>query len=145
MRVSAAAVLSSFLFASVALAQDPKVTITAEVVSVSKQGSTIEPSSLASMRDQFKKQPETSVYTSFKRTSSQKLELQKGKPLQVKIAPNMDATVRLVDLKEDTANVSVEVPKLLTTTLTLGKKGAVYVRVNKDTDPVLVLVLTPGA
>ncbi|MFL5320322.1 MAG: hypothetical protein ACJ790_11750 [Myxococcaceae bacterium] len=144
MRFFSAAVLAGVLGASPAFAADPQVSVTAEVVQVSKQGNEVQPPALATMRNEFKKNGETAAYTSFKRTSEQKLVLAKDKPQTVKLAPNMNAIVRLLELKEDTAKVLVEVPKLLTTTLTLGKKGALYVRVTKDVDPVTVLVLTPG-
>ena len=138
-----AATLGLFLFATVAAAED-KVVVTAEVVTVSKKGDKVDPPKLQAMKDEFKKQPQTQQFTSFVRVSEKKLELIKGKPQQIELLNKRNATVTLDEIKADTATVSVDVPKLVTTKLTLGKKGAVYQQVSHQGEDVLMLVLTPA-
>lgn len=137
--------LTALLFATAAFA-DEKVAVVAEVVTVSKQGNEVDPPSLQTMKDEFKKSPQSAAYTSFKRVSTQKLVLEKGKSVTVQLLGSGQAQVRLDSLQQDTAQISVDVPKLVKTSLTLGKKGALYQQVSRQgTDPLVFLVLSPGA
>lgn len=138
------AAMIGVLFVSAAAFAEDKVVVTAEVVTVSKNGDVVDPPKLATMKAEFQKQPKTKDFTSFRRISETKLELIKGKSVVVQLMKNRTANIRLEALKADTATVSVEVPKLVTTQLTLGKKGTVYQHVGTQGEDVLVLVLTPA-
>ena len=138
-----AATAGLFLFATAAVAED-KVVVTAEVVTLSKNGDKVDPPKLRAMKAEFQKQEQTKQYTSFVRISEKKLELIRGKPQTIEILKNRAASIQLAELKADVATVSVDVPKLVSTKLTLGKKGTVYQHVGANGDDVLVLVLTPA-
>jgi hypothetical protein len=137
-----AATVAVMLMSATAFAED-KVVVTAEVVQISKKGDVVDPPKLAAMKSEFQKQAATKDFTSFKRLSEQKLELVRGKTERVQLVDKRVLNIRLDELKADTATVSVEVPKLVTTKLTLGKKGTVYQHVGTQGDDVLILVLTP--
>ena len=133
------------LLAAPAFAAEDKVVVIAEVVTISKKGDQVTPPKLQAMKDEFQKQEKTKDFTSFKRLSEKKLELVRGKAQTIQLLPDRTANIRLEELKADTATVSVEVPKLVTTKVTLGKKGAVYQHVGAHQgDDVLMLVLTPA-
>lgn len=143
MNLRAATMVGLVLISATASAED-KVVVTAEVVSISKKGDVVDPPKLAAMKAEFQKQEKTKDFTSFKRLSEKKLELVKGKSQILELAGKRTANIRLEALQADTATVSVDVPKLVTTQLTLGKKGTVYQHVGTQGEDVLVLVLTPA-
>lgn len=132
------------LLAATAFAAEDKVAVTAEVVALSKTGDVVDPPKLAAMKAEFQKQDKTKEYTSFKRLSEQKLVLVRGKAQKIALVGDRAANVTLAEIKADTASLTVEVPKLVVTTLKLGKKGAVYQHVGAHGDDALVLVLTPA-
>jgi hypothetical protein len=135
---------SALVLASVALAADPpSVQVRVEVVAVSAKGQKVDPPSLQSMRDEFQKSSMTKGFTSFTRLSESALKLVQGKPESVALAGGKTATLRLDQVKENTALVTVDVPQLVNTTLTLGRSGAIYQHVGKYADGVLFLALTP--
>lgn len=139
-----AATVGLLLLAASAFPAEDKVVVTAEVVTLSKTGDVVDPPKLAAMKAQFQKQAATKEYTSFKRVSEKRLELRKGKPEMIDIAAGRQAKVQLDELKADTATVTVDVPQLVVTKLTLGKKGVVYQHLGAQGEDALVLVLTPA-
>jgi hypothetical protein len=126
-----------------ARADDRRVELVAEVVHVSNQGDQVDPPSLEVMKRKFAAQGLS--FSSFKRLEVVTLALEAGKPQAVKL-PNASraANLKLTEIKEGTAHVTVEVPKAgINASYTLGREGSLYIDVGKHSGGKLILVLSP--
>jgi len=131
-----------------AIAADPTVQIGTELVLASNRDSTIDPPELVSMRDQFSQKG--FAFTSFRRLSSEKLTLHKGKAAEIKLPNQRTATIRLNDVKRGTAHVAVILSQLpsnmviSSTVLTLGHEGSLFQHVGDYNGGQLILVISPA-
>jgi hypothetical protein len=131
------------LLAGAASAQD-RVRVRAELVAVSSQGTDVDPPQLAVMRDEFRKLPARPPLTSFRRLSERRVELRFGAPQVLPLPGGGEVRLALAQMKDDKATVSVEVPRLVTSTLELGKRGALYQQLTRnDRGQFVFLVLHP--
>jgi hypothetical protein len=139
-----AVVLAGWLVAGTAAAQeDVKVPIQVDVVLVSNQGSEVQPAELGRMKETFARQG--LVFSSFRQLSSNRVEVGRAAPAQVKLPNGKTATLRLEALKEGTARVSLQVPGLINNlAFQLGREGAVYQKVGEYQGGNLVLALSPA-
>ena len=141
--------LGLFFLPTQARAQAPapaaaqKLQVEVAVVLVSRNGTEVSPPELEKMKDTFQKQ--NFNFTSFKRLSLQSLEVGTQVPTEVKMPNGVNASLRLVSLKGDTATLRVEVPQLSDVSLELGREGAVYQRAGKHVGGELILVLSSPA
>lgn len=138
------ALVAALLVASSAAAQDDaKVPVQVDVVLVSNQGNEVQPPELSRMKETFARQG--LKFSSFKRLSSQRVEVGKSAPASVSLPNGRSAVLKLQELKQDTAVVNVEVPGLINSlSLRLGKEGAVYPKVGEHQGGSLVLSLSPA-
>lgn len=129
------------VFASgVALAAEPKVRISAEVILASNNGNTVDPPVLAGMRNQFSRSG--FAFTSYRRLSSEKLSL-KREPVELKLPNQRTATLRLDGMKAGVATVRVDISNLSSTTLTMGREGSLFQHAGDHDGGQLILVLSP--
>jgi hypothetical protein len=122
-------------------AQEQKVKIQVDVVLVSDKGNTVDPPELAQMKEKFHKQ--NFSFTSFKRLSLETVELIKDKPTELRLPNGVNATLKLLSLKDSSATVRVEIPRLSAVDVDLGNQGAVYQRAGKHVGGELILALSP--
>jgi len=135
--------MAAAVFASVARAEPPTVHLTAEVVAVSAQGQKVEPPSLQAMKDDFQNSPMTRSFSSLKLLSTSDLQLIQGQAQKLVLPEGRTAILKLDRVHENTARITLDVPRLVNTTLTLGRSGAIYQHVGKYQDGALFLALTP--
>ncbi len=133
-----ALLLATAVFAPAASAES-HVSLLAEVVHASNEGSGVDPG-LEKMRDQFAKSGIS--YKSYRRLSQEQLQLVLGKAADVRLPNGKAATLTLVSVKGSQSQVSVSLPPLHTT-YTLGREGSVYLQAGPHANGVLILVLTP--
>jgi hypothetical protein len=133
--------LALLVVPQVVLAADPSVRITADVVQASNESDTVDPA-LQPMKDKFAKSGIS--YRSFRKLSSEVVELRQGKPTEMKLPNGRTATLKLEELRGRKALVRVTVPPV-ETVYELGREGSVFVRAGKQGDGVLILVLSPPA
>jgi hypothetical protein len=126
-----------------AQAQEQKVKLQVEVVLASNKGDAVEPPELAKMKETFRKQ--NFSFTSFKRLSLETLEVDAQKPTEVRLPNGVNASLRLLGLKEGIATVRVEIPRQSAMDVELGRQGAVYQKAGKHVGGELILVLSPPA
>ena len=126
-----------------ARAQDDKVKVQVEVVLASSKGTAVEPPELARMKETFQKQ--NFNFTSFKRLSQETVEVGSRQATDVKLPNGVNATLRLLALKEGIATVRVDIPRLSAMDVELGRHGAVYQKAGKHVGGELILVLSPPA
>ncbi|MBM4378820.1 MAG: hypothetical protein FJ086_05895 [Deltaproteobacteria bacterium] len=120
------------------------VRVRAELVAVSSQGEDVDPPQLAVMRDEFRKLPARPALTSFRRLSEKRVVLTGQAPQTLPLPGGGEVRLALAQLKDDKALVSVEVPKLVTSMLELGKRGALYQQLTRnDRGQFVFLVLHP--
>jgi hypothetical protein len=124
-----------------AQAQEQKVKLQVEVVLASNKGDAVEPPELAQMKETFRKQ--NFSFTSFKRLSLETLELAAEKPTEVRLPNGVNASLKLLGLKEGIATVRVEIPRQSGVDVELGRQGSVYQRAGKHVGGELILVLSP--
>jgi hypothetical protein len=124
-----------------AWAQAPKVEVMADVVLASNKDATIDPPALAKMKDKFAAAGFS--FTSYRRLSSQKLAVLKEPPAQLDLPNQRKVELRLQELKDGTATVKLEIPKLIQTTVSLGKEGSVFQHAGPHDGGQLFLVLSP--
>jgi hypothetical protein len=143
------ALVAALLGAGGAWAQDDekaeaaKVPVQVDVVHVSNQGDTVEPPELERMKETFAKLGRP--FSSFKRLSSNRVQVGKSTPASVSLPNGRTATLKLQELKEGTATVSLQVPGLINAlTLKLGREGAVYQKAGEHEGGSLVLSLSPA-
>jgi len=123
---------------------DEGVRVRAELVAVSSQGTDVDPPQLAVMRDEFRRLPARPPLTSFRRLSEKRVVLKDGAPQTLSLPGGGEVRLTLAQLHDDKAVVSVEVPKLVTSTLELGKRGALYQQLTRnDRGQFVFLVLHP--
>jgi len=132
--------VSVAMLSATALASEPKVRVTAEVVLASNQGNAIDPPALAKMKDQFTEKG--FAFTSYRRLSSEKLSLRR-KPVELKLPNRRTATLRLDDMKAGTAMVHVDISELASTTLTMGREGSLFLHAGDHEGGQLILALSP--
>ena len=129
------------LFASaVSLAAEPKVRVNAEVILASNNGNTVDPPTLARMKNQFSQKG--FAFTSYGRLSSEKLSL-KHEPVELKLPNQRTATLRLDAMKGGVATVRVDISNLSSTTLTMGREGSLFQHAGDHDGGQLILVLSP--
>jgi hypothetical protein len=121
-------------------AAEDKVSVKADVVLVSNSGSEVQPPELSKMKESFQRQGFN--FTSYKRLSQQTLQLTREKPTEVKLPNGVNASLKLTDMKDGSATVRVDVPRLGATDVRLGKHGSVYQLAGDHVGGKLVLVLT---
>jgi len=121
-------------------AAESRVSLLAEVVQASNEGTGVDPG-LEKMREQFAKSGIT--YKSYRRLSEQPLQLALGRPAEVRLPNGKAATLTLLSVKGSQSQVSVALPPLHTT-YTLGREGSVYLQAGPHAAGVLILVLTPN-
>ena len=126
-----------------AQAQEQKVKIQVEVVLASNKGDTVEPPELAQMKETFRKQ--NFSFTSFKRLSLETLEVGAAKPTEVRLPNGVNASLKLLALKEGIATVRVDIPQQSGVDVELGRQGSVYQKAGKHVGGELILVLSPPA
>jgi hypothetical protein len=124
-------------------AQEQKVKVQVEVVLASNKGDTVDPPELAQMKETFRKQ--NFSFTSFKRLSLETLELDAQKPTEVRLPNGVNASLKLLGLKEGIATVRVEIPQQSGVDVELGRQGSVYQKAGKHVGGELILVLSPPA
>lgn len=122
-------------------AQEQKVKIQVEVVLASNKGETVEPPELAQMKETFRKQ--NFSFTSFKRLQLETLELSAAKPTEVRLPNGVNASLKLLALKEGIATVRVDIPQQSGVDVELGRQGSVYQKAGKHVGGELILVLSP--
>lgn len=136
------------LVAPAAWAQDgaseaAKVPLRVDVVSVSNDGDVVEPRRLSRMKATFAKQG--LAFSSFRRLSSERVEVTANAPTRLKLPNGKEVSLRLDRLEQGSARVKVAIPGLLDETLvTLGRKGVVYQAAGDHGSGKLVLVLRPS-
>jgi hypothetical protein len=126
-----------------AQAQEQKVKIQVQVVLASNKGDTVDPPELAQMKETFRKQHFS--FTSFKRLALDTVELDAQKPAEVRLPNGVNATLKLLALKEGIATVRVDIPQQSAVDVELGRQGSVYQKAGKHVGGELILVLSPPA
>lgn len=126
-----------------ARAQEQKVPVQVEVVLASSKGTAVEPPELSKMKETFQKQ--NFNFTSFKRLSLQTVQVGSAQPTEVKLPNGVNATLKLLALKDGIATVRVDIPRLSAMDVELGREGAVYQKAGKHVGGELILVLSPPA
>lgn len=137
--LTAAAVMISALVPSQARAAEDKVRFFVDVVYASGQGTEVDPPSLESMKQAFSKD---FTFTSFKRLSTQILELDAKVPQTLVLPNGSKAQFQLVKLEKGVAHVNLTVAKV-TTQIELGKKASIYAAAGTHQQGVLVLAVSP--
>lgn len=127
----------------VAGAQDEKVKVQVEVVLASSKGTAVEPPELSKMKETFQKQ--NFNFTSFKRLSLETVEVGSQQATEVRLPNGVNATLRLLALKEGIATVRVDIPRLSAMDVELGRQGSVYQKAGRHVGGELILVLSPPA
>ncbi|WP_224246864.1 hypothetical protein [Hyalangium gracile] len=126
-----------------AQAQEQKVKIQVQVVLASNKGDTVDPPELAQMKETFRKQ--NFSFTSFKRLQLETLELSAQKASEVRLPNGVNASLKLLALKEGIATVRVDIPQQSGVDVELGRQGSVYQKAGKHVGGELILVLSPPA
>lgn len=126
-----------------AQAQEQTVKIQVQVVLASNKGDTVDPPELAQMKETFRKQ--NFSFTSFKRLALDTVELSAQKPAEVRLPNGVNATLKLLALKEGIATVRVDIPQQSAVDVELGRQGSVYQKAGKHVGGELILVLSPPA
>ena len=124
-----------------ARAEDDTVKVRVEVVLASSKGTAVEPAELARMKETFQKQ--NFNFTSFKRLSQDTVEVGAKEATDVRLPNGVNATLRLLALKDGIATVRVNIPRLSAMDVELGRQGAVYQKAGKHVGGELILVLSP--
>lgn len=106
---TAAALAVALLFTGSARADEPRVEVLTEVVLVSNEGTAVDPPKLARLKDELAAQGKK--FSSLKRLSEKKVAVQKGKPADVALPDGRTATLKLVDIKDGAASITVTVPQ----------------------------------
>ncbi len=133
--------LGLWLAPAAASAQEQKVKIQVEVVLASNKGDTVDPPELAKMKETFRKQ--NFSFTSFKRLSLETVELNAQKATEVRLPNGVNASLKLLGIKEGIATVRVDIPRQSAMDVELGRHGAVYQKAGQHVGGELVLVLSP--
>jgi hypothetical protein len=136
-------VLGLLLAPLVASAQDEKVKVKVEVVLASSKGTAVEPAELSAMKETFQQQ--NFNFTSFKRLSQETVEVGSKGTTEVRLPNGVNATLRLLALKEGIATVRVDIPRLSAMDVELGRQGSVYQKAGRHVGGELILVLSPPA
>ncbi|MHB8879625.1 MAG: hypothetical protein ACYC8T_38540 [Myxococcaceae bacterium] len=134
-------VVVAVLLGGAALAEEPKVEVTADVIHASNAGNASDPA-LSAVKDEFASAG--FPFSSYKRLSSQKLPLTKAKPAELKLPNGKTAVLELEDIKAGTALVKVNVGGTKVG-LQLGREGSVFVGAGAHGNGQLILMLSPGA
>jgi hypothetical protein len=128
------------LWSPLAPAAEPKVRVTAELILASDKGNSIDPPKLAKVKDQFAEKG--FAFTSYRRLSSEKISLRR-KPIEMKLPNHRTASLKLDDLKDGIATVRVEISKLSSTTVALGREGSLFQHAGAYNGGQLILMLSP--
>jgi hypothetical protein len=103
----------------------------------------VEPEELSKMKETFQKQ--NFNFTSFKRLSQETVEVGSKQSTEVRLPNGVNATLRLLALKEGIATVRVDIPRLSAMDVELGRQGSVYQKAGRHVGGELILVLSPPA
>jgi hypothetical protein len=128
------------LWAPFAAAGEPNVRLTAEVILASDKGNSIDPPTLAKVKDQFA--DKGFAFTSYRRLSSERLSLRR-KPVEVKLPNHRTATLKLDDIKSGIATVRVDISNLSSATVALGREGSLFQHAGAYNGGQLILMLSP--
>ena len=128
------------LLSAPALAGEPKVRVTAEVILASNQGNAIDPPALVKIKNQFTEKG--FAFTSYRRISLEKLSLRR-KPVELKLPNRRTATLRLDEMKAGIATVRVDISELTSTILTMGREGSLFQHAGEHEGGQLILRLSP--
>ena len=125
-----------------ARAQAPvqQLRVEVDVVLASRTGTEVDPPQLQKMKDTFQKQ--NFNFTSFKRLTQQSVTVNTQTPTEVKLPNGTTASLKLVRVQVGTATLRVEVPKLSSADVELGREGSVYQRAGNHTGGELILMLS---
>jgi hypothetical protein len=131
---------------AVALAEEPKVEVMADVILASNKDTTIEPPELAKMKKKF--ESVGFAFSGYRRLSSQKLSVVKAPPTTLELPNQRKVSLKLQEMKEGTATLNLEIADSGKATvakmnLSLGKEGSVFQHVGAFEGGQLLLVLTP--
>jgi hypothetical protein len=118
-----------------------QVEVLAEVVLASNQGEAIDPPELAKMKDVFSRSGFS--FTSYKRLWTDKLTLKLKQAVEVKLPNQKTATLKLEAIENGSAKVQIEIKKLVSTTLRLGREGSLFQQAGDHQGGKLILVLSP--
>ncbi len=125
-------------------AQGEKVEVVAEVVHAHNASAELIPPEMAKLKGELERQKGVPRFTGFKRLEEKKLELFLGKPVELKLVDARTARVTLLGIKEDVADVELQVPELKSKTrFSLGKKGSVIQNAGMHDRGVLILRFSP--
>ncbi|HYX92568.1 MAG TPA: hypothetical protein VE782_13480 [Myxococcaceae bacterium] len=143
----AALAFASIAWPAVALADEPKVEILAEVVHASQQGNVIDPPQLVKMKDDLAQKGLR--FTSLRRLSQKKAIVRRDRAEEVGLPDGRNASLRLAQLKDDAATVKVTVPQqhsprpLLEATYRLARQKSTFIHCGPYNNGELFLVLSP--
>ncbi|MDC0712959.1 hypothetical protein POL68_31145 [Stigmatella sp. ncwal1] len=124
-----------------AQAQPQTVKIQVEVVLASNKGDTVEPPELEKMKELFRKQ--NFSFTSFKRLSIDTVAVEAQKATEIRLPNGVNASLKLLALKDGTATVHVDIPRQSAMDVELGRQGSVYQKAGRHVGGELILVLSP--
>ncbi len=133
--------LGLLLLPLAAQAQEQTVKVQVEVVLASSKGDVVDPPELAQMKETFRKQ--NFNFTSFKRLSLETVEVGAQKSTEVRLPNGVNASLKLMALKEGIATVHVEIPRQSAVDVELGRQGSVYQKAGRHVGGELILVLSP--
>jgi hypothetical protein len=130
-----------------AIADEAKVEVAAEVVHASQQGNAIDPPQLSKMKDELAQKGLR--FTSLKRLSQKKVALRSNGPEEISLPDGRNASLRLVQLKDDAATVKVTIAQrnsprpLLEATYRLARGKSTFIHCGEYGNGELFLVLSP--
>jgi hypothetical protein len=121
-------------------AEEAPVEVLSDVVLASNQGELVEPPSLGAMKSQFAEAG--FVFSSYRRLSSQKLQLAQGREVGIDLPNGRRVALRLQGLKGGTASVQLDIPGAVSTVVKLGREGSVFQHTGAYQGGQLFLVLS---
>ncbi|ADO68957.1 hypothetical protein [Stigmatella aurantiaca] len=124
-----------------AQAQAQQVKVQVEVVLASNKGDAVEPPELEKMKELFRKQ--NFSFTSFKRLSIDTVAVEAQKATEIRLPNGVNASLKLLALKDGTATVHVDIPRQSAMDVELGRQGSVYQKAGRHVGGELILVLSP--
>lgn len=140
-RLGLAVVVTAALWSASAWAAADTVDVVANLVVASNQGNTLQPPSLAKMRAEFAKKG--LKFTSYRLLSTRTVKVTRTGVAELPLPNTSVAKLRLLDLKQDKATISIELNKI-ESKIQLGKEGSVFVHGGKHENGELIVALEPG-
>lgn len=143
MNARAWALGAAVLLSSVSsFAADTKVDVVVNVVAASNHGTSIEPPSLAKMKDEFAKK--NLKFTSFRLLQTKTVTVTQATPAELPLPNTSTARLRLVELKDGKATIAVEL-RQIESKIQLGREGSVFVHAGKHENGELILAFESGS